>query len=70
MNKVIFVVLEDLPQLGIQTWNTIYVGKTMGWLGVLSPVTSFMGAVYGAHLVIYSEYISSQNQEFKDNHVL
>jgi hypothetical protein len=35
-----FGILEDIPQLAVQTLNTILIGRTMTWLQVLSPLLS------------------------------
>ena len=35
-----FGILEDIPQLAIQTLNTILIGRTMKWIQVLSPLSS------------------------------
>lgn len=33
-----FVILEDLPQLALQTINTMALGQTFSWVCILSPL--------------------------------
>jgi len=67
LNRFTFMILEDLPQLGLQTWNTLHIGKTSTWWAICSPVTSFLGCIWAANLVIYSQFIDSQNKGFQSD---
>lgn len=54
-NHLVFVLLEDFPQLVIQTCNGLLIGSTLSWIEVLSPLTSFISAVFAVHGVLYNE---------------
>ena len=43
--NAIFMFCEDIPQLYVTTINTIYYGRTLSWLQVLSPMGSFFSIV-------------------------
>ena len=67
MNHLLFVFLEDFPQLVIQTINGLLIGSTLSWIEVLSPLTSFLSAVFAVHGVLYNaidEEIDSKKEKY------
>lgn len=40
LTAFIYLPFEDIPQFVVQVINTLYLGRTMSWLQVISPIIS------------------------------
>jgi hypothetical protein len=53
---VFFSIVEEIPQMIMQTWNNFLVGSTLSWSEVASPITSYISTVSTFQALIYVLY--------------
>jgi hypothetical protein len=49
-NKLIFVILEDVPQVFIQMLNNVLLGRNLSMIQCITPVTGFLSAIYTVNM--------------------
>jgi hypothetical protein len=58
--RIFFSLIQNIPQMILQTWNNFLVGTTLSWSEILSPMTSYISTVStfsGVIFLIYSRCI-------------
>jgi hypothetical protein len=53
---IFFSLIEEIPQMTLQTWNNFLVGTTLSWSEVVSPMSSYISTVSTFSGVIFLIY--------------
>jgi hypothetical protein len=54
--NLFFAIVEDIPQMFMQTYNNFLIGKTLSWIEVVAPFLGYLSAIKTFHDAIYYIY--------------
>ena len=55
-----FAIFEDLPQLILQSYNTLKIGTTLSWVQLISPITGMISLTtkpFNVKMINYREFL-------------
>jgi hypothetical protein len=62
-NAISLLVLQDFPQFALQLFNSMFIGRTLKYIMIISPLISFISCIISLHAVLFDQLVNSWTKD-------